>query len=175
MDPALAEWWQRLVARIVDGLVIVLITSPIWIWFMIWYLQQLPALIPTDPNAPPADLNEIMRVELKLMGFSLLVGLAQGLVAVVYDWLQHARWGQTIGKRIMKIKVVTLPDRGPMTGGAAAKRAVAYGLVPQVPLIGGAFSLLNSLWLLWDKPNRQCLHDKFAGTVVVKTGPGPRP
>jgi uncharacterized RDD family membrane protein YckC len=175
MDPTLAEWWQRLVARIVDGIMIMLITSPIWIWFLIWYFHQLPALIPANPDAPPADMNEIMRVELKLGGLSLLVGLTQGLVVVAYDWFQHATWGQTIGKRIMKIKVVALPDREPVTGGAAAKRAVAYGLAPQVPLIGGPFSLINSLWLLWDKPNRQCLHDKFAGTVVIKTQPGPRP
>ena len=75
----------------------------------------------------------------------------------------------------MKIKVVSLADRGPVTGGAAAKRAAVYGLAPQVPLIGSLFGLLNSLWLLWDKPNRQCLHDKVAGTVVVKTEMDPGP
>jgi hypothetical protein len=26
----------------------------------------------------------------------------------------------------------------------------------------------DGLWQLWDKPWQQCLHDKFAGTVVVK-------
>ena len=30
------------------------------------------------------------------------------------------------------------------------------------------FNLIDVLWLLWDKPYRQCLHDKFAKTVVVK-------
>lgn len=29
------------------------------------------------------------------------------------------------------------------------------------------FALINESWLLWD-PRRQCLHDKAAGTVVVK-------
>ena len=29
---------------------------------------------------------------------------------------------------------------------------------------------LDGLWQLWDKPLRQCLHDKAADTVVVKTG-----
>jgi uncharacterized RDD family membrane protein YckC len=36
-----------------------------------------------------------------------------------------------------------------------------------VPSVGGLFALINESWLLWD-PRRQCLHDKAAGTVVVK-------
>jgi uncharacterized RDD family membrane protein YckC len=42
-----------------------------------------------------------------------------------------------------------------------------YALVPVVPSVGGLFALINESWLLWD-PRRQCLHDKAAGTVVVK-------
>jgi uncharacterized RDD family membrane protein YckC len=37
-----------------------------------------------------------------------------------------------------------------------------------VPFVGGWYALLDELWLLWD-PRRQCLHDKWAGTVVVRT------
>jgi uncharacterized RDD family membrane protein YckC len=172
MDPTLAEWWQRLVARIVDGVITMLITSPLWIWFFVWYFQQLPALFPSSGTAEP-DVNELLRVEAKLFGFSLLVGLVQAVVSFGYDWFQHAKWGQTVGKRIMKIKVVARPDRSPAAGKPAAKRAAAYALAPQVPMIGGAFALINVLWLLWDKPHRQCLHDKFADTVVIKTEPGP--
>ncbi|MEU3454082.1 hypothetical protein ABZ671_10820 [Micromonospora sp. NPDC006766] len=29
----------------------------------------------------------------------------------------------------------------------------------------------DGFWQLWDKPWQQCLHDKFAGTVVVKVAP----
>ena len=43
-----------------------------------------------------------------------------------------------------------------------------YALVPVVPSVGGLFALINEAWLLWD-PRRQCLHDKAARTVVVKT------
>jgi uncharacterized RDD family membrane protein YckC len=168
MDPSLAEWWQRLVARIVDGLILAVITSPLLIWYFIWYFRHLPELVPPSTGAAP-DMHEFLQLEVKLIGISLLYGLASSLVYFAYDWFQHAKWGQTIGKRIMKIKVVALVDRTPVTGGAAAKRAAAYALAPEVPFVGGIFGLLNVLWLLWDKPNRQCLHDKFAGTVVIKT------
>jgi hypothetical protein len=35
-----------------------------------------------------------------------------------------------------------------------------------VPFIGWLFGLLNELWLLRD-PNRQCVHDRAARTVVI--------
>ncbi|MFV2099559.1 hypothetical protein [Micromonospora sp. LOL_024] len=41
-----------------------------------------------------------------------------------------------------------------------------------VQFVGGSLvpggSHVDGLWQLWDKPWQQCLHDKFAGTVVVK-------
>jgi uncharacterized RDD family membrane protein YckC len=65
--------------------------------------------------------------------------------------------------------VVTAGNRSRITGGAAAGRAAIYALPTAIPFIGGLFALLNELWLLWD-PRRQCLHDKAAGTIVVKAG-----
>lgn len=168
VDPTLAEWWQRLVARIVDTVVLAVLMAPLTGWFFVWYLHRLPAMFPADPATPPR-IDDIMRMELRLMGVSLLVGLAGALVLFAYDGLQHAKWGQTLGKRAMKIKVVELTTRGPITGGAAAKRAAMYAFAPEVPGVGGIVGLLNVLWLLWDKPYRQCLHDKVARTVVVKT------
>lgn len=171
MDPTLAEAWQRLVARLLDGLVLSLIMSPLLIVFLVWYFRQLPDLVPADPDQP-VPVDKLLHLEGRLLGVSLLMGLAVSVIAFGYDWFQHAKWGQTIGKRIMKIKVVMVAERARPTGGAAAKRAAVYALVPQVPFVGGFFGLINELWLLWDKPHRQCLHDKAARTIVVKTGPG---
>jgi hypothetical protein len=41
-------------------------------------------------------------------------------------------------------------------------------LIPLVGTVVGMYNWADSLWLLWDKPNRQCLHDKFGRTAVVK-------
>jgi uncharacterized RDD family membrane protein YckC len=57
---------------------------------------------------------------------------------------------------------------------AVAKRCgfdLALNLVGVIPLIGYAASLgllLNYLWPLWDD-KKQALHDKVAGTNVVRT------
>jgi uncharacterized RDD family membrane protein YckC len=168
VDPTLADFWQRLVARLLDGVAVSVIMSPLWIWFFVWYTAKISDLMPVDAQ-DPAQVRQLLHTELKLMGVSLLFGGIAALVFFFYDWFQHAKWGQTIGKRIVKIKVVALPDRAPVTGGAALKRAALYALAPQVPLVGSIFGLLDNLWLLWDKPNRQCLHDKVADTVVIKT------
>jgi uncharacterized RDD family membrane protein YckC len=167
-DPTLAEFWQRIVARLLDGVVVSVILSPLMIWYFAWYFGHAPDLTPTDPN-DPAAVHHLLVTELRLMGVSLLFGAAVAVVTFFYDWFQHTRWGQTVGKRVVKTKVVMVADRSPVTGGAAAARAGMYALVPQIPLAGSLYGLLDSLWLLWDKPNRQCLHDKVARTVVIKT------
>jgi uncharacterized RDD family membrane protein YckC len=86
----------------------------------------------------------------------------------LYEWYQLVRCGATIGKRLAGIKVVRAADGGPVPKGRAALRALCYspGIYHApfyVPLLGQ----LNLLWLLWDKPLRQCLHDKAAKTMVV--------
>lgn len=75
---------------------------------------------------------------------------------------------QTIGKKAMKLRVVSLEHGGRPEDGALWMRAAVYGLPSVVPYIGSLFALLNVLWQLWDKPFQQCLHDKPAKTVVVK-------
>jgi uncharacterized RDD family membrane protein YckC len=99
---------------------------------------------------------------------------ANGLTAVVsliYFILQHGRWGQTIGKRALSIRVVRADDGGPITYGTAAWRALFTDLIALVTC--GVGALVDVLWILWDQ-RRQALHDKVARTVVMKVaGPDP--
>jgi uncharacterized RDD family membrane protein YckC len=92
--------------------------------------------------------------------------LLLGQVATyVYQVEMMYRSGQTVGKRVMKLQVVCLAPGVPMTRGVAAKRWLIGSLVGSIV---GIFALVDGLWQLWDQPFRQCLHDKVAGTVVVK-------
>jgi uncharacterized RDD family membrane protein YckC len=172
-DPVLAEWWQRLVARIIDGIILGILISPFWIAVVISVVHRVQRLANqypdlSQPGAQQALNNSVNQMMGGMVGTFLLVGVATALVSFGYDWLQHGLWGQTIGKRVMGTKVVTAESRSPISGGAACGRAAVYALVPAVPSVGGLFGLINELWLLWD-PRRQCLHDKAAHTVVVKT------
>jgi uncharacterized RDD family membrane protein YckC len=171
-DPALAEWWRRLFARIIDWLILGIVFSPLWIppWstFLTAFRKISNSYPPgTQLTTIPAARTAIANAESHLFGRLFVVALLFYLVAFGYDWLQHAVWGQTIGKRALGTVVVSANTGEKVSTGAASGRAAIYALTPIVPLVGSLFDLLNELWLVWDR-RRQCLHDKAAHTVVIK-------
>jgi uncharacterized RDD family membrane protein YckC len=176
-DPSLAEWWQRLLARIIDGLVLSVLIIPLWIpvfTSLVNKLRNINNQYGGNTNGPAAQAA-INHVTGEFFGEIFLVFIAGLVIAVAYDWLQHGLWGRTLGKRALGTMVVTASTRTKVGVGAAGGRAAVYVLPALVPVVGGLFALLNELWLLWDQ-QRQCLHDKAAQTVVIKVrGPGAPP
>jgi uncharacterized RDD family membrane protein YckC len=87
-------------------------------------------------------------------------GIAYLLVAVLYFPLFHAyASGQTPGKGLLGIAVHR--TQGSLGFGRALWRWLVEGLIGIIPLV-------DYLWPLWDGRN-QSLHDKAAGTVVIRT------
>jgi uncharacterized RDD family membrane protein YckC len=179
-NPALAEWWRRLLARLIDGFILGVIFSPLWIppWRAFFTtVNNLEIEYGTEISTNPAAKSAVATAESHLIVKMFVIALGFYLVAFLYDWIQHWHWGQTIGKRALGTRVVR-DDGNPNVGaGAACGRAAIYAFAPLIPLVGSLFELLNELWLTWD-PRRQCLHDKAAHTVVVKKdyqGPQPQP
>ncbi len=175
-DPSLAEWWQRLLARIIDGIIVGAVVLAILIPVFVSLVHRIQNVNNqyADINSPAAQtaLNHALS---QSIGSIYLAGVAGVVIAMVYDWVQHALWGQTLGKRALGTRVVRADTRSKIGAGPAAGRAAVYAFPPLVPFVGGLFGLLNELWLLWDR-ERQCLHDKAARTVVVKTrGPNAPP
>src|SRR5262249_40478228 len=107
----------------------------------------------TDPSAGFAQMGSIFRRELLVVAVALPIFLAIGFV---YDVLLMYGSGQTLGKRMIKTRVVGL-DGSPVTFGGAVRRWFVLDGGAIIPL----FFYLDSLWLLWDKPYQQCLHDKL--------------
>jgi uncharacterized RDD family membrane protein YckC len=169
-DPALAEWWQRLLARIIDWVILGVVFSPLWyppVHSLLQKVQNISNQYPGSLSTSTRAQNAIVHAETQFFGRIVLVLVAFYLVTFLYDWVQHAVWGQTIGKRALGTMVVTADGHAKITSGSACGRAAVYALPGLVPFVGGLFSLLNELWLLWDG-RRQCLHDKAAHTVVIK-------
>lgn len=89
------------------------------------------------------------------------------MAGVYYAVLNGSELGQTFGKRAMGIQVRDIGASGGTIGvQRAALRYVTVGLFRIVPFFG-LFTLLDGLWPLWDR-HRQALHDKIAGSVVVR-------
>lgn len=142
-DPRLAEPWRRFVGWIVDWIIISIITSFVWI---------------------PAAFRHATTQN---TGSYVIAGVSSLCIAVLYYWLLTGFWGTTIGKRLVGAWVVTAASWSKAGLGAAFVRAVVFDVIPAIPIIGWLWFLLDNLWLLWDE-RRQALHDKAAGTIVVK-------
>ena len=89
------------------------------------------------------------------LGFGF--GWAALYMTVILSWWK----GQTVGKRAMRIRVVRL-DGGPITWWVAFERVGGYAA-------GFATGLLGFAQVWWDA-NRQTIHDRIVGTVVVNDG-----
>jgi uncharacterized RDD family membrane protein YckC len=142
--PPLAARWRRLVARIIDALII-----------------GIPATLVLELVWGSYDVNNT--------GRSVAQDLVYALIYFVYEALMLTTYGQTVGKMLMRIRVGMLDNGEIPTGAPGWTRAAVYTLPPIVFCCGSVFWLFNVAWLLWDKPYRQALHDKAANTVVVST------
>ncbi|MBR9793959.1 MAG: RDD family protein [Gammaproteobacteria bacterium] len=94
------------------------------------------------------------------------LGLGFGWAALYYSVLTAWWRGHTIGKRIMRIKVVKL-DGSPLNLFESFGRYGGY-------TAGIATGLLGFLQIFWD-PNRQTIQDKIAETLVLYRPPGSVP
>ncbi|WP_254910136.1 RDD family protein [Micromonospora sp. NBS 11-29] len=168
----LANFGDRLVAWLIDtavaSAVALVLFAPVLVWLVIRMIDRIPAPGPDGTVAEP-DPSVIFS---EFFVPVLLAELGLFLLVLVFYWLYHVeyarRTGQTLGKKVMKLRIVPLRPDAPLTRAALGKRYlvefVAGSLVPFL-------NYLDGFWQLWDKPWQQCLHDKAAGTVVVKVAP----
>ncbi len=88
-----------------------------------------------------------------------LVGYLPLLALVIYEGLLVTLWhGQTVGKRIMRVRVVALNAQTVTLSRSFARAGMK--------LVSGWFLMLGFLWALWDAQH-QTWHDKVAMTHVI--------
>jgi len=159
----LAEFSDRLIARLIDAAitaaVAVALLVPLAFGVVYAVRDEFSGTADGAVNDPSASLILIL-----LVGQAALLLLSIG-IAYVYEVELTKRTGQTVGKRVMKIRVTPLHPGAQVSRKVMTKRfLVANVAAAFVPML----NLLDGLWQLWDQPYRQCLHDKYAETVVVK-------
>lgn len=164
----LAERSQRLGAVIVDVLV-----------GFACYLPVLIFVVARWDRAQPPVQNFL---HAGVAGFAISGCLALIMLVVTIVWV--ARYGQTIGKRALGIRVAR-PDgskasigrifwlRNVVNGVLNVVVSAALGAIlgalhaPVMTLLSGyVYGLVDSLMIFGE--TRQCLHDRIANTIVVK-------
>jgi uncharacterized RDD family membrane protein YckC len=161
----LADFSERFVAALVDTAILTAVTIIAAIPAVVaWFASSWRYLAPSPDGTAPAEMPPdvilwLLAIEAGLLIFSLVA-------TYVYDVEMMFRRGQTVGKRVMKIRVIPLDPAVPsLTRGIAVRRWLIWRLAGGfVPLL----QWLDGLWQLWDQPFRQTLHDKVAKTAVVK-------
>jgi uncharacterized RDD family membrane protein YckC len=168
-DLALANVGSRLVARIVDilAVLVLVVVANAWIAREFWarfgpYLRA----------AQEAQLNGGTAPDDTQLGYLVFAMCAvAAAVWFAYEVPSTANSGQTLGKRLLGIKVVRLesPDRLGM--GRSLRRWSRLG-IPTLfwSCLGVGFLLqfVDCVFILFDRPLHQAWHDKGAATVVVE-------
>ena len=138
----IAEPSQRLVARLVDTLIVGVPVATV-------AAELFPRTTAQTVVAP--------------IGFAV--------VFLVYEAVQLGLWGRTVGKRLTGLAVVSA-DGEPLRPGRALGRAAIYALpaaarpVPVLNVFAAIFWLAD-VGLLFEGERRQTLHDRVAGTLVI--------
>ncbi len=169
----LAGWWWRVLASVVDGLLISMVVTGFTLPIYRRMVAQLTSMIQLiaeaqrtggTPSAPSFGDFMSTQDQLILVSVSLAVGAVYHAVFL--------RWkAATPGKLMCGLRVVPV-DRGqnqePLAWNSIAIR-IAVWLLPTVNGLLGVIRLIDGLFPLW-QPKRQTLHDLAAKTQVVRRG-----
>lgn len=151
---------KRLVARLLDSVVLGGVTA----------LAAVPL-----GTAAAEHVNEKIDAA-KLSGETVTVWLLDGttsvylgivlavllLGGVLCEVLPTAKWGRTLGKKLLGLEVRDIEGHDVPGFGAALRRWLVYS-IPGLLVVG----VVGVVWCLFDKPWRQCWHDKAAHTFVA--------
>jgi uncharacterized RDD family membrane protein YckC len=157
---SLAEPWQRLVARLLDGVFLLPVIAVVIGVAVAVAAPHFGPLFPSTDNSSSSSNRTpgFVWLELTIVAASLVLGV----LLLFYDAFCTVRWGRTPGKAVLHIRPLKADGR-PLGWGPALGREAIYRLSGVVGIIG----LLDVLWCLWDS-ERQCLHDKALSTIVVQ-------
>lgn len=172
----LAGYLRRVVAYLIDGLLFAVIVMAVG-WSFIdditaSFSTFLDQSITAAENGLPAPDQTQLLSEVAGPLFALqAISIAVNLIYFCGFW----RWrGATPGKMLLGLRIRAWAADGPLGWGLVLRRWFGLNLgtiVAVVPIIGffGSFwPIFDLLWPLWDK-RRQALHDKIAGSVVIRT------
>jgi len=141
-DHMLASPWTRLGAAILDGFLYMLVAVPV-------------ALLTMDFDAyDPGNPFEVWGT----------LGLPVLLVAVV-QWYLIATTGQTVGKKLVGVKIIKTTGEDVNFVSGVVLRSWVPAFIGWVPFVGSIFGLVDALFIF--SADHRCIHDMIAGTKVI--------
>lgn len=150
----LASPWIRLSAQIIDGVILLIILMPML--FFSGYIER-------TMNARQSGAGSFA-----MMGEQLLWTIASTVIYIALHWV-FLQKGQTIGKRLLSIRIVRKNGQPIRAGRIILYRFLPVQVVAQVPCVGAILALVDVLLIF--RAGRNTLHDDIADTMVVVVPP----
>ncbi|MET9394808.1 RDD family protein [Streptomyces sp. NPDC006624] len=146
--PPLADSGKRTLARIIDMILVGVV-----VWLLTWGVGVSEYDLDSD------------RIEISKSFWQSTVA---AVLYIAYDTAFVAGSGQTLGKRLLHLRVANL-DNGatPSVQTALVRAAVLW--IPFAFCCACVWTVIAGGWSFFDRPYKQGLHDKAAKTVVVST------
>jgi uncharacterized RDD family membrane protein YckC len=168
---ALASWWWRALAVIIDyaiiSAIVSLVTFPIWRSLYAAIASYFDAVVNAQQSgsAPPT----LSPTDLIPASSQLILTVATLGVAMLYH-VAFLRWkSATPGKLICGLRVVRVDqghDPGPLPWSSVFIRAGIW-VLPGISSLLSLITVVDALFPLWH-PKRQALHDMAAKTQVIR-------
>jgi uncharacterized RDD family membrane protein YckC len=170
----LASYGARLVARLLDFGVLLLLNAAVNGWFIWRYVEEIAPYLresvrrAMNGNSSTEGLPQPGEQAGQLQIVILLIATA---LWYAYEVPSMAARGQTFGKRLLGVRALPVEADQPLGFGRATRRWITLGLPTMLWYccgIGLLFQFVDVISVLFDQPLRQALHDKRAHTVVVQ-------
>lgn len=159
----LASSGSRVMARIIDLGIAVALSAPATVTLLLLahrhdhaYVEQLRRNATTTYRTLGMDATGIA-----LWSAAALVVI---LTAIVFEAFRLPRSGQTTGRRLVGVQVITKDADTDVSGMAAMARAFLFWLLAIIPVI----DVLALGGVLWGRPYRQGLHERLSGTLSIR-------
>ncbi|MEV4722316.1 RDD family protein [Micromonospora humida] len=170
----LAGYGARLLARLVDFGVVLGLNAVVNGWFVWRYFEETaPYLREAVRRAMAGDSSRegLPAIGEQAGGLQIAILVIATALWFAYEVPTMASGGQTLGKRLLRIRAVPVDADQPLGFGRATRRWSTMGM-PTLLWFCCGFGLLlqfvDAVSALFDHPLRQALHDKRAQTVVVR-------
>ena len=143
---------KRLGAALLDILIAMIAFLPPFLWgiFSQYSHRHIPAH--TGVQSPGLGLVTILMTVLFC-------------VIVVIDCVMLHKYGQTMGKRIVGIKIMRTDGERISLRRVIGLRTLPISILSRIPFVGWLIALADSLMIFGAE--RRCLHDVFADSIVI--------
>ncbi|WP_062063251.1 RDD family protein [Cellvibrio sp. OA-2007] len=133
---------------------------------LIILMQSMGLLDPASSNDMQLAQKELQeRVNALSDSQKSLLAISPFIIFFVLHGFLLQQYGQTIGKRMMGIAIVTLDNQKPTFLLLIVQRYLSQWIMGMVPVVGIFLRLADILFIY--RADRRCIHDHLAKTKVI--------